>query len=173
MPSIKEITELVHSYNMYGEGAESIGVTSSVKYPDLDVMTVTVSGSGVLGEYEAPAVGHFPSMQAEIAFRGAKEAVGTLNEGDAVNYTLRASVQVRDTDGKIDQKPLRTVFKGTVNKVSSIEVKQANAIDVTASIEVQYMKIEYDGNELLEIDKLNYVYKVNGKDALEKVRANI
>ena len=32
-------------------------------------------------------------------------------------------------------------------------------------------KIEIDGKEKLEIDKLNCVYKVNGKDMLKKARA--
>lgn len=43
-------------------------------------------------------------------------------------------------------------------------------MDATVTVEVIYLMIEIDGKNKIEIDKLNFVYKVNGKDILEKVR---
>ena len=44
-------------------------------------------------------------------------------------------------------------------------------MEASVTLEVLYMLIEVDGKTMLEYDKLNSVFVVNGKDLLEKVRA--
>lgn len=36
-----------------------------------------------------------------------------------------------------------------------------------------YFKLVVDGEEVLEIDPMNYIYKVNGQNLLEQTRANL
>ena len=38
--------------------------------------------------------------------------------------------------------------------------------------ELLYYKVEVDGEELVELDKLNFVYKVRGVDLMAQIRAN-
>ena len=40
-------------------------------------------------------------------------------------------------------------------------------------MEVVYFKEEYDGKETVELDKYNEVFRVNGEDQIEQVRAAI
>lgn len=42
--------------------------------------------------------------------------------------------------------------------------------DASNEFEVTYIKISLDGNEILEIDKYNYICKINGKDYLKDIR---
>ena len=44
-------------------------------------------------------------------------------------------------------------------------------MDTQIEFEVPYMKIELDGKERVELDKYNYIYKVDGVDQLADVRA--
>ena len=43
-------------------------------------------------------------------------------------------------------------------------------MDTQMEFEVVYMKIELDGKERVEMDKYNYIYKVDGVDQLTDVR---
>jgi hypothetical protein len=36
--------------------------------------------------------------------------------------------------------------------------------------EVTYLKVSVDGKEIVEIDKYNYICRINGKDYLKEVR---
>lgn len=46
-------------------------------------------------------------------------------------------------------------------------------MEATVTLELTYIMIEVDGEQLIEIDKLNGVYKVKGVDMLAKVRSLI
>ena len=41
------------------------------------------------------------------------------------------------------------------------------------TLEIMYIKIVIDGEEVLEYDKLNFIYVVDGQDILKKVRDQI
>ena len=49
----------------------------------------------------------------------------------------------------------------------------SDSSETESEFEVVYMKIELDGKERIEIDKYNYIYKVDGVDYLAGVRANL
>ena len=45
--------------------------------------------------------------------------------------------------------------------------------EATVTLELTYLMIEVDGQQLLEVDKLNGIYKVNGTDMLAGVNSLI
>lgn len=49
----------------------------------------------------------------------------------------------------------------------------SKGMEATVTLELTYIMIEVDGEQLIEIDKLNGVYKVKGVDMLAKVRSLI
>ena len=46
-------------------------------------------------------------------------------------------------------------------------------MEATVTLELTYIMVEVDGVQLLEVDKLNGVYKVNGTDMLAEVNSLI
>ena len=52
------IPEQTIAFRIYANGSDLLGV-ASVELPELSNLTETVSGTGVLGEYESPAMGAF------------------------------------------------------------------------------------------------------------------
>lgn len=52
--AIVGIPEAIHDFNMYLTGNKLGGITGEVEMPPFESMTSTVSGAGILGEYEAP-----------------------------------------------------------------------------------------------------------------------
>ena len=55
--------------------------------------------------------------------------------------------------------------------LGSLEVGASSG--TTSELEVTYMKIEIDDTETVEIDKLNFICKINGTDLLADVRTQI
>lgn len=46
-------------------------------------------------------------------------------------------------------------------------------MDAKVKLELTYLMIENDGQQIIEIDKLNGIYRVNGEDMLADVSALI
>lgn len=81
-----------------------------------------------------------------------------------MNLTLRAAQQVYDKTGGYAFKGLRVVEMGRVKSFEPGKVEKGEAMEAKVILELTYLMIEVDGNQLLEVDKLNGVYKVNGED---------
>ena len=46
-------------------------------------------------------------------------------------------------------------------------------MECETEIEIMYIKVVVDREVLIELDKLNFVYVLNGVDMLEKIRAQV
>ncbi len=62
---------------------------------------------------------------------------------------------------------------GRVKKFNPGKVEKCEAMEATVTLELTYLMIEVDGQQLLEVDKLNGIYKVNGTDMLAGVNSLI
>lgn len=174
MISNNYIPEKINDYNVYLDGTKMIGVAASATLPEVNMKTSTVSGVGVNGELDSPTIGQFESMEQEIKFNTLySSAMDMLNPLSVVNLTFRAAQQVYDKTGGYAFKGLRVVEMGRVKKLNPGKVEKGEAMEATVTIELTYLMIEVDGNQLLEVDKLNGVYKVNGVDMLAGVKSLI
>lgn len=55
------IPEVINNFNVYKSGNRLIGVTSEMSLAEISAITETISGAGLLGEYETVIMGHFSS----------------------------------------------------------------------------------------------------------------
>ena len=173
MISNNYIPEKINDYNAYVDGTKMIGVAASVTLPEINMKSSTVSGVGVSGEIDSPTLGQFESMEQEIQFNTLySSCADMLSPLSAVNLTFRAAQQVYDkgTGGGYIFKSLRIVEMGRVKKFNPGKLEKANSMEAAITLELTYILVEVDGAPILEIDKLNQVYKVNGVDMLADVR---
>ena len=172
MISDNYIPEKINEYNVYLDGVKMIGVASSHTLPEVNMQTSTVSGMGVNGEVDSPTLGQFESMEQEVKFNVLyPSAINMLNPLTAVNLTFRAAQQVYDKTGGYAFKGLRIVEQGRVKKFKPGKLKRAEGMEATVTLELTYILVEVDGTVMLEIDKLNQKYIVNGQDMLAGISA--
>lgn len=165
---MKNIPDKINMFNVYKAGKKLIGVSDEVSLPDLEAMTETVSGAGVLGEIDAPAIGQFGSIEMEIPFRSLDSDMFALASPlEMIDLTLRASEQVLAAQG-IEFKGMRVVTRGMFKGITGGSVKAGSPTNSSVKLELTYYLIEVDGKKLIELDKLNCKYKVNGVDMLAK-----
>lgn len=168
------IPEKINDANAYLDGTRMIGVAASVDLPEVNMKTGTVEGFGVGGEIDSPTIGQWESFEQEVQFNTLySSAVDMLNPLTVVNLTFRAAQQVYDKTGGYDFKGLRVVEMGRVKKFKPGKIEKSEGMEATVTLELTYIMIEVDGEQLIEIDKLNGVYKVKGVDMLAKVRSLI
>lgn len=165
----------INAYNVYNAGTRLVGISDEVTLPDFEALTETISGPGFLGEIDEPLLGHFGASEIEIPFRTLNEEMfGLLAQGSAVNLTLRMSTQaIQESTMATDFMPSRVVIKGKNKGFTGGKVKQGNGTGSSVKVEIIYILIEVNGKKKFELDKLNFVYKVNGVDLLAKVRKQV
>lgn len=166
------IPEIINDFNLYNQNNKIVGITGEVSIPDLEGMTETISGTGILGEYDAVAIGRFGAIEQEIPFRCIDpDFFDLIDPSEPVLLTLRGSVQytVKAT-GSADYIGMRIILQGKVKNVSIGTIKQGGPTDSTITLECFYYYVELDNKPKFELHKLNGVYKINGKDLLSKIK---
>ena len=171
MARMAAIPEVINDFNMYNDGNKMVGVSGEISMAEFENMTETVSGAGILGEYEVPVAGRYGSTEQEIPFRVVDEDYFSLiSPDDPVALTLRGAIQqTGKSTNAVNYVGMRVVFRGRCKKISIGTVKQGGPMDGSITIEVTYVLIELDGKKRFELDKVNGVCKVNGKDLLAKI----
>ena len=165
----------INAYNVYLDGTKLLGVSDEVTLPNFEALTETLSGAGILGEIDEPILGHFGASEIEIPFRTLnKDMFKIASMQNAISLTLRMSTQtINESDMITDFMPSRVVIKGKSKALTGGKVKQGSGTGSSLKVEILYILVEVDKQPKFELDKLNFVYKVDGNDLLQKVRAQV
>lgn len=161
----------INKYNVYSAGNRLLGMGDEMALPDFEASSETITGAGILGEIDDPTVGYFSNQEIEIPFRVLdKEALDMLDMTKAVQLEVRGAQQTTNSEGNIEFRQLRVVVRGRAAKLSTGKVKAGSPMETTVTLTVLYILIELEGRPVLELDKLNEVYKINGTDVLAKIK---
>ena len=164
----------INRYNVYNKGNRLLGVGEEMALPDFEPSSETVTGAGILGEIDDPTVGYFSNQELEIPFRLLdKETADMMDMTKAVRLTLRAAQQALTVEGDTEFRSMRVVVRGKSATLAMGSVQNANPMESSVTLNVSYILIEVDGTTLVELDKINPTFKVNGVDLLQKVREMI
>ena len=108
MASKLVIPEVLNHYNVYDENAKKlIGVSGEIELGELEAITDTIEGSGIIGEIEDPVTGQFSSLKIKIPFSVLYEDIFKLmNTTKPPMLVLRSSMQCMDpTTGETGRSP--------------------------------------------------------------------
>lgn len=166
------IPTVVNNFNVYRDGNVLVGLTDEIKLPDLQLMTETVNGAGILGEIEESIMGHFSSTTMDINFRMlCDDMFNFIDPTKVIDLNLRASRQtLKSGDGAVVYGGMRIAVRGKVKNFTPGSLKLHSTMGSAVSLELTYILIEFNGETKFELDKLNGVLVVNGKDLMEEVR---
>ncbi len=168
-----KIPEKLINFAVYNEGAELLGVADAT-LPSLEYMTDSVSGAGIAGELDSPVVGHFKSMSVGLKFRTITGNVAELAAPRAHQLDLRGSIQMYDSaSGTYIPTPVKVVVMASPKKAALGKFDVGKPQDSETELEISYLKMWLDGQEVVEIDKYNYLCVIDGVDYLAAVRDNL
>lgn len=168
-----KIPTVLNNFNSYGSGHKYVGVSSEVTLPNFEYLTETIDGAGIAGEIEEAIEGAFGSLETETTFQNiSQEYFDFITETGQITY--RGSMQVLNTATQTnDYESIVVVTKGKVKSFDLGSLKKGGKGEPKAVREITYIKITIGGSAVLELDKYNMVWKLNGVDKLQKVRSQI
>lgn len=168
---MKTIPTKINKYNVYNAGNRLLGMGDELPLPSFEGSSETVSGAGVLGEFDDPTVGYFGNMEMEIPFRVLDaEAVEMLDQTKAVHLELRGAQQTTDASGDIEFRSMRVVVRGRMASFDPGKLKVGEGMETSVKLTVLYILIEVEDQPMVELDKLNEVFKIRGVDILAKIK---
>jgi len=169
------IPEKLINFRVYGGAgaAELLGV-ANVELPKFEAITETIAGAGIAGEIDSPVLGHFKSATVKINLRTATAQALALLAGGVQLFDIRQSVQVQDTGlGAMVTDPHRLELRGLVKVLDPGKLEPGKMMDASVEVEVQQMKLTNAGAPLVELDKLNMIFRVGATDYLRQVRTDL
>lgn len=165
-----KIDEFVVSYAMYENGTEYMG-TTEVTLPDLEFMTEELSGAGIAGKVEEVITGNMSAMTTTFNFRTVGKWTTKLLEPRVHNIDLRVAQQNMETkDGTTSVSSVKHIMKIKPKKTALGKVSAASTADASGEYSVLYYALYVDGVKVTEVDPLNFICIINGRDFLKEVR---
>jgi len=165
------IDEAVINFAVYEDAVEYLG-KSEVTLPEVSNLTEEIKGAGIAGNVEAVILGHTAAMSLTLNFRTVTPATVNLFEPRIHNIDLRTAQQETDTkSGEIKVRRVKYALKIKPKKFAPGKVAPGSPADASGEYAVLYYAVYIDGVKKMEIDPLNFIYEVNGKDYLSEVRS--
>lgn len=162
----------LNNYNIYAGPRmdKLLGAGDELTLPDFEASAEDVSGAGILGEISDPTIGYFGNQEMEIPFRVLdKEATSLFKMNGVVSLTIRGAIQAMTPDGNISFSGARVVVRGLATKFSAGKMKRGETMDTSITLSLRYILVEIDGETVVELDKLNNKFVINGEDMLASI----
>lgn len=169
MASNFKLPDRTINYRVYLEGNRLLGI-ATVDLPEINYMTETLNGAGVAGQLETPLQGHIDSMTMTLNFVTPVADAVKLLEAKAHSFILRAALQTIDgADNSYGCEKLAIAVRGYPKNFSLGSLEMNAQTGTSMELEISYLKIDRDDKTELEIDKINFIYKVGDTNFLDSV----
>lgn len=169
----KTIPEKLIDYTVYKDGSLPLG-TATVTLPNLEAMSETIKGAGILGEIDSPTLGHYGSLTVGLDFRTVTNDSLQLMSPGVHTLDFRGSQQIFDiAKSEHMYQGLKVTIRGTTKSFNLGKLEPHATTDTSVELEVNYIKILLDGKTAFELDKYNGVFVTNGVDHYATIRKQL
>jgi P2 family phage contractile tail tube protein len=164
------ISGSVIAHKFFADGVE-IDDQVSCQLPSIEKPTTEIKGAGILGSIDMPITGQLNSMTFTVNSRSINKNASNLAKPGLQNLELRFVRDVMQNDGSMVPEGTKIFITGINKKFDPGKVEASSTMDGSIEFEVLRYRQVINGQETLLIDKVNSIYKINGIDYMEKVRA--
>lgn len=166
-------THIVRNANVLVNGRSLLGQVEEFSGPHIKPKMASFKPLGLVAETELQS--GFEKMEAKFKFTSiyadVMSVVADFNQ--EVSVQVRSSVEVYTGSSKTAELPYVCYLRGTFKSMETPSFKQLDPSEQASEMNVTYCKIEINGEEIIELDILNNIYKVKGVDKLANYRANL
>lgn len=166
-------THIVRNANVLIDGRSLLGQIEEFTGPHIKPKMSSFKPLGLLSETELQS--GFEKMEAKFKFTSiyAEVLKKVANFFQEVSIQVRSSIEVYTGSSRTAEQPYVCYLRGTFKSMETPSFKQLDPSEQASEMNVTYCKIEINGEEIIEIDILNNIYKVAGVDMLANYRANL
>jgi len=156
--------------NLFNDSNSYQGVVTAVTLPKLSRKLDAYRGGGMNGAGFIDNGLDDDALDMEWTIGGVDDLVLSQWGGSAVPLRFTGSYQRDDTEEEI---AVEIEVRGRHQAFDFGEAKQGEDTETKITTKNTYFKLTWNGKELIEIDTVNMVEKVNGVDRLEQRRKNL
>ncbi len=158
---------------VYIDGNCMLGRAEDIKLPVIKFKQDDKSSLGMVGTFKQ--VMGLESMEGDIKWNSFYADVWQkiLNPYQAVQLQIRGSLETWVGGSRTDEQPYVVLLSVNFSEVPGGDFKPRAAAEFPSKFSASYMKQIVAGQEVLEYDAMNNIYKVGGVDMLEQYRLNL
>lgn len=167
-----QVNRIVNA-NVYVDGTNLLGRAEEIKLPDIQAIMNEHKALGMVGKIELPS--GFDKMEGEIKWNSLYEEAAKFmaNPFKAVQLQCRSSIETYGPGGRIEEVALATFLTVMFKKNPLGTFKQHDNAEFPSTFTATYIKQQIKGKDILELDYMANIFKVNGEDLLATYRENI
>lgn len=152
-------------------GGSQIGVNVTISLPEVTPATTEVTAAG--GTLELPVLNKLDAMEATVTKQGIGAAWLNALKPEPVDLIANIVQQSVSADGTSTPQHIKAYLRAVPKTIPAVEATYGEALEGDITFSVLSYKLTKDGKTYLHIDPVKGIYKVNGKDYAEQVRAMI
>lgn len=134
--------------------------------PGVEFMTADVQA---MGNMSVPLVGLLEHMELSITKVGVDMGLGKLNKLEKHNLEFRWVQNVTKADGSTGTEGCKAFVRTMAGNLPELGVEVGSATEAEKTYGVTRMQVFANGDELLCVDRLSQILKVNGKDYMSTI----
>lgn len=159
--------------NVYADGGSLLGQAMEIDLPTVTYKQADHAALGMIGSIETFA--GIDKMEATIRWTAPyPDAIKKFaNPFQSIALQVRGNLETYTSAGRTDQQPY-IVYMTVMSKGQPAgNMKQHENVEMENTLNVLYLKIEINGESVLEVDPLAQIYKVDGQDLLQAYKTNL
>lgn len=161
------------NYKVYLDGVDFIGLTQH-DAPAISAVVEEIKGAGIGGSVEIPVQGLVQAMSMTLNFRDITPQTKNVLAQRAHHLELWGAIQETDPKtGQLVVKQHKLIYRAIPKTNTVGKFVPGETQDRAIEFSVIYYREIYDGQDIVEIDPLNNVYRVAGNDENSAVRRAI
>lgn len=166
-------TAKLRDANVYVNGTSTHGQSTEITLPNIQFSKSEYKALGMVGVLKL--FNGFDAMEATIKWSSPNNDVkiACANPRKAVDLMIRSSRDVVVGGDLTEEQPVIYYVRGTINNYGLGTLKPKDDTETETKIDLTYIKEVVNGQELIEVDIANNIFRINGEDMLAKYRQNL
>ena len=145
--------------------------TVSVALPSIEGTVEPIRGTGIIGEIEVPTTGFVAPLVVVITSKSHMGLETLMVPGIHKIEFVWVRDRLDTAGAKIGVVQNKVIASGYCKKYDEGGIELGSSPEVTIELTCNTYSRFSDGKPIIEIDKLNGVYKINGKDQMSDIKA--
>lgn len=150
---------------VYADGT-LVAKDTSFTLPGLEFMTADVQA---MGNMTVPLVGLLENMELAITKIGIDKGLSRMNRLEKQNFEFRWVQNVVKSDGSTSVEGCKAFVRTMPGAFPETGVEIGSAPEQENTYNVTRMQIYANGEEILCVDRLSQILKINGKDYMSQI----
>ncbi len=155
----------VVNFEVYLKGTSRLLGMANVELPNIEYETIEMKGAGLMGTLTMPVRGNLNSLEMKLTWRTLEKAAAEITKHESISLSLYSDQEHYDGGtGKFSDPSHHIEVVGVPKTLNLGKWEPSSTVDAETTLEVVTMTYRISNKTVLEFDKLNYVFKINGAD---------